>query len=179
MAAASAARSTAQQAKDSATARLQAAQEQLAHTSSEEQSLQARIAELQARSAALQAAAQERAASAASPSQQAVKVQQWYESTAAKLGSLTGCTVTAVKPLPDGTVLASVQLAAVPGATLEVLCAMGESSTGAGAADAVPSHCIKSVAVKGSMPLGASQVSALQLQAMREGHLGGFQAACC
>jgi len=141
--------------------------------------LKAQLAELQSRSAALQAAAEERAASAASPSQQAAKVQQWYASTAQKLGALTGCSVTSVKPLPDGTMLATAQLASMPGATFEVLCALPTGGSGDAGDDELPRHTIKSVAVKGAVPLGASQVTALQLQAMREGHLGGFQAACC
>lgn len=174
-----AALAAAQAATDDASARLQTAQEKLAGVKSEEQALLQQLAELQSRSQALQAAAEERAASAASPSQQAAKVQQWYHSTAQKLGSLTGCSVASVKPLSDGTVLATVQLSSMPGATLEVLCAMPQEGARDQGGNELPGHTIKSVAVKGPVPLGASQVAALQLQAMSEGHLGGFQAACC
>jgi len=178
-AAADAATAAAQQAVFDASTQLQAAQEVISGTQAEEQALLRQLADLKSRSEALQSAAAERLASAASPSQQAIKVQQWYTSTAEKLGSLTGCSVASVKPLPDGTVLAVVHLAALPDASFEVLCAMPQGSAAGHMGDELPGHSIKSVAVKGSLALGGSQVAELQLQAMREGHLGGFQAACC
>jgi hypothetical protein len=158
-----------------ASAQLNAVKGSLAETQAVEEQLMRQLAELQAHSEALTAAEADRAASAASPGQQAMRVQQWYEATAAKLGALTGCTVLSVKPLSDGTVLATVVLSALSGARLEVLCAVRGGARGADA----PTHTIKSVAVKGNVPLGASQVAQLQAQAVHEGHLGGFQAACC
>lgn len=149
-----------------------AAKEACAAGAQEEAALEAEIAELEARAAALRRAAEERAASEASPSQQALSVQAWYKDTAATLAQFTGVEVTSVSAQVGGQCLAALQLAGLPGVSLEVqYTPLSDPGAGAGEAAQAPRVALHDIIVQGSVGVPPAEVEAARAEALRCGDL--------
>ena len=154
-----------------------AAAQAAADAIAEEEALRSQLAELTARENALAEAKKERDASAASPTQQALAVAEWYKTTAQELAALTGVTCLGVAPDAEGRSVASLSVSGCTSGTLEVTFTPGTPSSSATVTDGATQCVLHSVTVKGTLPLAAAAVTHLQVEALESGSLAGFVAA--